>query len=207
MLQASHGVQDLHPSRRTSTLGWWAACDAAGTLEAPRKKGHTVSVQLLINVVLGLALVGYIVSKQLRWTRTDRAGVWRLPLILGIIGIISLSSSAKNLTVGTPDITIIGIELVLAVVIGLAMGRMTVFRVAQTADAKGRRIETRSGPAGAVLWIVLIVVRVGLDVVGGMMGAHLLTATGVILLTVAVSRAAAALVMDSRMPQIATVKA
>ncbi|WP_286345913.1 hypothetical protein [Frondihabitans sucicola] len=50
-------------------------------------------------------------------------------------------------------------------------------------------------------------VRVGLDVVGGMMGAHLLTATGVILLTVAASRAASALMMDGRMPQVSTVRA
>lgn len=166
-----------------------------------------MSVQLLTNVVIGLALVGYIASKQLRWTRTDRAGVWRLPLILGVVGIVNLSSTAKNLTVGVPDLTIIGVELVIAVVIGLLMGKLTVFRVAATPDSKGRRIEARSGPAGAALWVALIVVRIGLDVVGGMLGAHLLTATGVILLTVAVSRAASALMMDGRMPQVAMVRA
>lgn len=166
-----------------------------------------MSTQLLLNIVIGIALVGYIASKQLRWTRTDRAGVWRLPLILAVIGVINLSSTAKNLTVGAPDITMIAIELVVATAIGLVMGRLTVFRVAESPDSKGRRIEARSGPAGAVLWVVLIVVRIGLDVVGGALGAHLLTATGVILLTVAASRAAAALVMDARFPQVATIKA
>ncbi|WP_286345912.1 hypothetical protein [Frondihabitans sucicola] len=104
-----------------------------------------MSVQLLTNIVIGLALVGFIAYRQLRWTRTDRASVWRMPLILGVIGVINLSSTAKNATVGAPDITIIGIELVLAVVIGLLMGRLTVFRVAATPDSKGRRIEARSG--------------------------------------------------------------
>lgn len=166
-----------------------------------------MSVQLLTNIVIGLALVGFIAYRQLRWTRTDRASVWRMPLILGVIGIINLSSTAKNVTVGPADITIIGIELVLAIVIGLIMGRLTTFNVVATPDSKGRRIEMRSGKAGAALWVVLILVRVGLDVVGGALGAHLLTATGVILLTVAASRAAAALMIDGRMPQVATVKA
>jgi hypothetical protein len=166
-----------------------------------------VSVQLLTNIVIGLALVGFIAYRQVRWTRTDRRSVWRMPLILGVIGVISLSSSAKTMTVGAPDITIIGIELVLAVVIGLMMGRLTVFRVASTPDSKGRTIESRSGGAGAALWVILIVVRVGLDVVGGMMGAHLLTATGVILITVAASRAASALMIDGRLPNVATVRA
>lgn len=166
-----------------------------------------MSAQLLVNVLLGIALVGYIASKQLRWTRIDRQGVWRLPLILGVIGLISLSSQAKGLTVGPVDIALIGVELAVAVTVGLLMGRATVYRIAATADAKGRRIEARSGVAGAALWVVLIALRLGLDVVGGLMGAHLLTATGVILLTVAASRAASALIVDARMPRVSSLTA
>lgn len=166
-----------------------------------------MSAQLLVNVVIGIALVGYIASRQLRWTRIDRRGVWRLPLILAVIGLISLSSEAKGLTVGPVDIVLIGVELAVAVTVGLLMGRATAYRIAPTADSKGRRIEARSGVAGAALWVVLIVIRIGLDVVGGLTGAHLLTATGVILLTVAASRAAAALLVDARMPRASSLTA
>lgn len=164
-------------------------------------------MQLLTNVIIGVVLVGYIAAKQLRWTGIDRSSVWRLPLILGIIGIFSLGSMAKGTTVTSVDIAFIGVELVFAVVIGLFMGRLTVFRTAAKPDSKGRMLEARSGPAGALLWVALIVVRIGLDVLGGFMGAHLLTATGVILLTVAVSRGAAALMIDGRLPQAARTRA
>ncbi|AMM19720.1 hypothetical protein AX769_05630 [Frondihabitans sp. PAMC 28766] len=162
-----------------------------------------MSIQLIENVVIGLALVAYLVYRQLRWTGIDRGSIWRLPIVLGIIGVINLSSMSKGTVVGAPDIAFIGIELVIAVVIGLMMGKLTTFRTAARPDSKGRVIEARSGRAGAALWVVLILVRVGLDVLGGVMGAHLLTATGVILLTVAVSRAASALVIDSKLPQAA----
>jgi hypothetical protein len=162
-----------------------------------------VSFQLLENVVIGLALISFLVYRQLRWSGIDRSSIWRLPIILGIIGIINLGSISKTTSVGAIDITFIGIELVVAVVVGLLMGSLTEFRTAARPDSKGRTIEARSGGAGAALWVVLIVVRVGLDVAGGFMGAHLLTATGVILLTVAVSRAASALVIDAKLPQAA----
>lgn len=166
-----------------------------------------MSVHLLANIVIGLALVGLFAARQLRWRRVDRASVWRMPLVLGVIGIISLSSTAKSVTVGPLDIGLLAVGLVLSTGVGLLMGRLTTFRVAPVADAKGRRIEARSGGRGAALWIVLIVIRVVLDVVGGLLGAQLLTATGVILLTIAVNRAASALVMDSRLPRIAPTRA
>lgn len=159
-----------------------------------------MSLQLLINVLLGIALVVYVGSKQLRWRRVDRTGVWRLPAILGILGLVNLSSAAKTLAVGPVDVTMVAVELVLAVAVGVVMGRITVFRAAAP-DAKGNTIEAKSGRAGMALWIGLIAVRIGLDVVGGLLGAHVLTATGVILLTVAANRAAAAFVVDARLPR------
>lgn len=162
-----------------------------------------MTIQLLTNVVIGVALVGFLAFRQLRWSGIDRSSIWRLPIVLGIIGVINIGSMSKGTVVGPTDITFIGIELAIAVVIGLMMGRLTTFRTAARPDSKGRTIEGRAGVGGAVLWVVLIGVRVGLDVLGGVMGAHLLTATGVILLTVAVSRAASALVIDAKLPQAA----
>lgn len=162
-----------------------------------------MTIQLLTNVVIGPALVGFLAFRQLRWSGIDRSSIWRLPIILGIVGVINIGSMSKGTAIGSVDITFIGIELVVAVGIGLMMGRLTTFRPAARPDSKGRTIESRSGVGGAILWVVLIGVRVGLDVLGGFLGAHLLTATGVILLTVAVSRAATALVIDAKLPQAA----
>ena len=80
-------------------------------------------------------------------------------------------------------------------------GAVTRFRTVTTPDGRGRTLQSRTGWAGAVLWVVLIAARVGLDVLGGHLGAHLLTATGTILLVLALNRAARALVIDQRIPR------
>lgn len=166
-----------------------------------------MTVQLLINIAVGVALVVYIGARQLRWRPFDRARVWRMPAILAIVGLISLSTSAKGLSVGPIDVTLIAVELAFAVVLGLIMGRITVFRRAAAPDDEGNVLESRSGGLGMTLWIALIAVRIGIDVAGSALGAHLLTATGVILLTIAANRAASALVLDSRMPRAVTATA
>ncbi|PZE37649.1 hypothetical protein DEJ31_05765 [Curtobacterium sp. MCPF17_031] len=97
------------------------------------------------------------------------------------------------------DVVFLGIEALLSVGIGLAMGGRTRFRTVGTPDGKGRTMQSRTGWVGAGLWIALIVVRIGLDVVGAHLGAHLPTSTGVILLMLAVNRAAPALVVDQRL--------
>lgn len=156
-----------------------------------------MSVQLLTNVVIGLALVGYLAWKQSTWQFLDPARIWRGPVVMAGIGIVVLAQSAA--TIDPQDVVFLGIEALLSVGIGLAMGSRTRFRTVSAPDAKGRTLQSRTGWIGAALWVALIVVRIGLDVVGGHLGAHLLTSTGVILLMLAVNRAARALVVDQRL--------
>ena len=61
-----------------------------------------------------------------------------------------------------------------------------------------------TGALGLVLWVVVIVVRLGIDVLAGMAGAHLAASTGVILLMFAANRAARAAVFASRLDRHAT---
>lgn len=157
-----------------------------------------MSVQLLANIVIGLALVGFLAYRQATWQYLDPARVWRTPLVLGVVGIVVLAQSAAAVT--TLDVLFLGIEALVSVAAGLAMGGMTRFRTAAVADDEGRTLQARTGWAGAGLWLLLIVVRVGLDVLGGHLGAHLLTSTGAILLVLALNRAARALVVDQRIP-------
>ncbi|MEN0101768.1 MAG: hypothetical protein AAGC90_02485 [Curtobacterium sp.] len=157
-----------------------------------------MSVQLIANIVIGLALVGFLAYRQATWQYLDPARIWRGPLVMAVIGVVVLAQTKATIT--TTDIVFLGIEALISVGVGLAMGTMTRFRTVSTPDDKGRTIQSRTGWYGAGLWFVLIAVRVGLDVVGGTMGAHLLTSTGAILLMLAINRAARALVIDQRIP-------
>jgi len=157
-----------------------------------------MSAQLLANVVIGLALVGFLAWRQATWQYLDPARIWRMPLVMAGVGIVVLAQSTA--TIGTTDVVFLGIEALVSVGLGLAMGSLTRFRTVGTPDHKGRTLQSRTGATGAVLWIVLIVVRIGIDVLGGHLGAHLLSSTGAVLLMLAVNRAARALVVDQRIP-------
>jgi hypothetical protein len=156
-----------------------------------------MSIQSIAEVLLALVVVGLLIYRQLRWRDFDPARVFRLPIVLGAIGLISLAN-LKGATITEVDAGLLVVELLLSVGIGALMGRLAVFRP----DPSGNgMLQTRTGWAGASLWIALIAVRIAFDAVGASMGAHLLTQTGVILVLVAVSRATAAFVTRAREPR------
>lgn len=158
-----------------------------------------MSVQLLANVLLGVALVGFLGYRQATWQYLDPARIWRTPMIMAIVGVVVLAQTSATVT--TTDVVFLGIEALITIGVGLTMGTITRFRTVATPDRKGRTVQSRTGWLGASLWIVLIVVRIGLDVLGGHLGAHLLTSTGTVLLVLALNRAARALVIDQRIPR------
>ncbi|MBF4608056.1 hypothetical protein [Curtobacterium sp. VKM Ac-1393] len=158
-----------------------------------------MSVQLLANVLIGVALVCFLGYRQATWQYLDPTRIWRSPMVMAIIGVVVLAQTKATIT--TVDIVFLGIEALITIGVGLSMGSITRFRTVATPDAKGRTIQSRTGWIGASLWIVLIAVRIGLDVLGGHLGAHLLTSTGTILLVLALNRAARALVIDQRIPR------
>ena len=158
-----------------------------------------MSVQLAANILIGIALVAFLAYRQATWQYLDPARIWRGPLIMGVIGVVVLAQTKATIT--STDVVFLGIEALITVGVGLTMGRITRFRTVGTPDDKGRTIQSRTGWLGAGLWVVLIVVRIGLDVVGGHFGAHLLTSTGTILLVLALNRAARAVVLDQRIPR------
>lgn len=158
-----------------------------------------MSIQTLADIVIGLALVGFLMYRQTTWQFLDAGRIWRLPVILGAIGVITIAKSSTG-PVTSMDIAFIGAEVVVSVALGALMGSIAQFRVAARPDDRGRSVQTRTGGLGAVLWLVLIVVRVGMDFLGAELGAHLLASTGMILLMVGVNRAARAFVLDRRIP-------
>jgi hypothetical protein len=158
-----------------------------------------MSVQLVADVLIGIALVAFLAYRQATWRYLDPARIWRGPLVMGIIGVVLLVQTTATIT--STDVVFLGIEALVTIGVGLTTGRITRFRTVGTPDEKGRTLQSRTGWLGAGLWIVLVVVRVGLDVVGGHLGAHLLTSTGTVLLVLALNRAARAVVLDQRIPR------
>ena len=147
----------------------------------------------LADVLLGIAVIAYLGSRQLRWQPVNPAKMWRLPIVLGVVGVLSLSHTAAPSTL---DLTLIAVSAVAAVGCGAAMGRITTFR---TTPAGG--VESRAGWAGVGVWVLLIAVRVLTGVAGHWLGSALASSTGMILLTVGLATAATALVTSARLPR------
>jgi hypothetical protein len=147
----------------------------------------------LTDLVLGLALIAYFCSRQLTWRPADPARMLKLPLVLGVVGIVSMVH--QTTTVHPVDVVILGISALLAVVSGAMMGGIARFR---QSPADPRVTESRTGWLGVAIWSGLVVIRVGLDVAGRRMGSDLAVSTGSILVVLAVNRITAALVVSAR---------
>jgi hypothetical protein len=147
----------------------------------------------LTDLLLGLVLIVYLCSRQLRWRPVDPGRMLKLPLILAVVGVISMAR--QTTTVHPIDIVILAVSAVLAVISGAMMGRIARFR---TSPADPRVVESRTGWLGVAIWSGLVVIRVGLDVIGHKMGSDLAVATGTILVVLAVNRIVAALVISAR---------
>lgn len=156
-----------------------------------------MDIDTVADILIALAVIGLLVWRQLRWRTFDPARALRLPIVVGAIGLLNLAN-LHGVRVTALDAALLAGELLLSIGIGAAMGRLATFRMAP--DGSGS-LQTRTGWAGAALWAVLIAVRIGFDAVGGALGAHLLTRTGIILVLLGASRATAALVTRAREPR------
>ncbi|GAB3799949.1 hypothetical protein GCM10028798_13740 [Humibacter antri] len=165
----------------------------------------TLSIQLLTNALIIVALVVWVGYRQLTWRAVDAGRMWRLPAILAIAGLATLGSMTNLKSLTGTDIAVLCGELVISLGLGAAMGAIARFRpltadgvrLYREAHANDRRpsmslvtLETRTGWFGIALWIALIAVRIGIDALAGMAGSHLAASTGVILLMVAANRLA-----------------
>lgn len=159
--------------------------------------------QLLINGVIIIAVVVLVAYRQMTWRAVDPGRMWRLPLILGVVGLVVLGGQTKLQSLTGIDIAVVLVELVISLGLGALMGAIATIRpltddgirLYQQAHAGDRRpslspvtLETRTGWLGLVLWVVLIGVRIGVDVLAGMVGSTLAASTGMILIMVAANR-------------------
>lgn len=167
----------------------------------------------ILDIVIALAVLCWIIYRQLTWQVISPTNVWRMPVIIAIVGVIMLAQTKGLTSVAPVDVLILAGELVLALGIGAGMGFMARFRSRPQTAADIKRkdgiqvhdpnvtvIESRTGGWGAALWIVMIALRIGIELLANhYFPSALLASTGTILLVVAANRAARALVVTTRM--------
>ncbi|WP_431278155.1 hypothetical protein [Leifsonia poae] len=171
-----------------------------------------MTIQMIGNALLIVVLIGWVGFRQMTWRAVSIGRMWRFPAILGLVGIVMLVQTVKPTLLTPLDLSVLAAELVISLGIGAWMGAIAHFRPLPEPLHLGRDrgvaiYESRTGVLGLALWIAVIAVRVGIDVLAGMAGSHLAASTGVILLTLAANRAARTAVFAARLDRHAALTA
>ncbi|WP_191093754.1 DUF1453 family protein [Nocardia colli] len=146
----------------------------------------------LLTAVLAIAILGWIIYRQNQWRPFDPARMWRGPLVLGIVGVLLFTSADNAPALHTVDIALLVFEGVLGLAVGALMGVLSKF-----ARTDGQ-LMVRTGAFASALWVVLIAVRIGIDVVAVNIGAQAAVSAGAIIVLLAVNRLGRMLVISAR---------
>lgn len=142
----------------------------------------------MVDDVLIAVAVGILIVRQFQWRSAEARRMLLMPLLVIAVGLVCLGFEIHGLQ--RADWLLVG-ELVLVAGTGAAMGRVTRFR---RADG----LQYRLTGAGIALWAVLLAIRIGSFALASVLGARLLDATGLILVSFGVNRLAASLVVRHR---------
>ncbi len=165
-----------------------------------------MTFETVVNALLILAVIGVIGIRQMTWRPVVVAKMWRTPIVLAVVGLATMSSQAKGEKITSLDLALLAIELVISFGAGAVMGAIAKFRaLPRSSEPDAAEYESRTGPVGLVLWAFVILVRIGIDVWAGHLGAALITSTGVILVAVAANRIARTAVFASRVAKLDSV--
>lgn len=176
-----------------------------------------MSLSTLGNIVLILILIAWFGYRQSTWRPVEVARMVRIPVILGIVGVLQLGGQAASL--GSPEIGVIAVEVVISLAVGAWMGAIAHLRPVVAPDDRplassaGRSLrplgpadgggaaptwESRTGLPGLILWVLVVALRIGIDVAGAHLGLLITASTGVILLTLAANRLGRVAVLAAR---------
>jgi hypothetical protein len=151
---------------------------------------HTVET-----VVIGLAIIAFITYRLSQWQSVRPSRLLRMPLILAVLGVISLAGSSQQLLHWHPavlDLAILGAELTIGVVAGWLIGRLTEIRT--FADGTKSKLV----PVGIAVWLGFIAIRIGFGVAASMLGASLAALPGLTLIVLAVVKGVQGLMVHGR---------
>ena len=115
----------------------------------------------------------------------------RLPLALVGLGVAMTAVESIRTRWVTADWLLVG-ELLLVAATGTVMGRATRFR----SGADGLKYRLRA--SGLLLWFAFLGIRLGVFALAARLGADILSASGLVLLSFGVNRLAATLVVRRR---------
>ncbi|MET9259653.1 hypothetical protein [Amycolatopsis sp. NPDC004079] len=147
----------------------------------------------MIDDVLIAVAVGILIVRQFQWRSAEPRRMLLMPLLVIAVGLVCLGFELGG-GLRPADWLLVG-ELVLVAGTGTAMGRVTRFR-----EANG--LQYRLTGAGIALWAVFLAIRIGSFALASVLGAHLLDATGLILVSFGVNRLAASLVVRHRIQSV-----
>jgi hypothetical protein len=151
---------------------------------------HTVET-----IVIGLAIIAFITYRLSQWQSVRPSRLIRMPLILGVVGLISLAGSGPQLLhqhITVLDIALLGAELTIGVVAGWLIGRLTEIRT--FADGTKSKLV----PVGIAVWLGFIAIRIGFGVAASMLGASLAALPGLTLIVLAVVKGVQGLMVHGR---------
>ena len=144
----------------------------------------------ILPIIAVIAIVAYVIGRQLVGEPLRGKRVVMLPVILAVIGIADLGGKAHH--VQPADVACLVVGAVLVAGIGVAQGR-------------AMRLQSRNGPLWGQmppkalwLWLLLIVSRVLMIVIADGVHAHVAASSATILLMLGINRLAQAAIVVPR---------
>ena len=146
---------------------------------------HDVLIVLAV-----IAVVAFVIVRQLKGEPIRGKRLIVLPAVLALIGIVDLTNAGRH--PAAIDIFFISVSALIAAGIGVGQGLM--MHLEPRLGALWGKMPVRS----LWLWAALIATRVGLDVIASAAHAHVAASTASILLVLGVNRLAQAAVITAR---------
>lgn len=142
-----------------------------------------------IIITAGIALL---IIRQFIWRSAELNRMMRMPVVLITAGLVYLVFEVWGGFHWVAADWLIVAELALVAITGTAMGYVTHFR-----EVSGR-LQYRLTGVGVLLWAVFVAIRIGNFALANLLGASLVGATGLILLSFGINRLAAIIVVRKR---------
>jgi hypothetical protein len=115
-----------------------------------------VKQSMILDIVIGVAVLGYLITRQLRARRVSSSGL-RVVAILAVVGLVEASSYLRGNHGGAITYAALGGSLVLAAIFGIL--RASTVRI----WSEGGQAWSQGNWLTAVLWIVALAAHLGYD--------------------------------------------
>ncbi|MGW4488636.1 hypothetical protein ACWEOE_32935 [Amycolatopsis sp. NPDC004368] len=134
---------------------------------------------IVVYVALAALVLYRVVYKQLRGTLLSRKSLITMPLVLTLIGVVTVADALPKANTG--ELALLGADIVVLVVLGLARSAST------SLTARGTTTFQKGSALTLVLWLATIGARVGFGFLGGYLGIDGSLTSASIMLTLGLS--------------------